>query len=64
MLDSSLRGGCIMELQTKRRIKSYDALFELMPQMGAQMEMLDCKCAQPAYCFTHYLESGYKEGEM
>ena len=48
----------------KRRIKSYDALFELMPQMGAQMEMLDCKCAQPAYCFTHYLESGYKEGEM
>lgn len=53
-----------MELQTKRRIKSYDALFELMPQMGAQMEMLDCKCAQPAYCFTHYLESGYKEGEM
>lgn len=45
----------------KHRIKSYDALFELMPQMGAQMEMLDCKCAQPAYCFTHYLESGYKE---
>lgn len=29
----------------KRRIKSYDALFELMPQMGAQMELLDCKCA-------------------
>ena len=48
----------------KRRIKSYDALFELMPQMGAQMEMLDCKCAQPAYCFTHYLESGYKEEDI
>ena len=48
----------------KRRIKSYDALFELMPQMGAQTEMLDCKCAQPAYCFTHYLESGYKEEDI
>ena len=47
-------GYCTME----RRIKSYDALFELMPQMGAQMEMLDCQCAQPEYCFTHYLESG------
>lgn len=48
----------------KHRIKSYDALFELMPQMEAQMEMLDCKCAQPAYCFTHYLESGYKEEDI
>ena len=48
----------------KHRIKSYDALFELMPQMGAQMEMLDCKCAQPAYCFTHYLEPGYKEEDI
>lgn len=48
----------------KHRIKSYDALFELMPQMGAQMEMLDCKCAQPAYCFTHYLESGYKDEDI
>ena len=48
----------------KHRIKSYDALFELMPQMGAQMEMLDCKCTQPAYCFTHYLEPGYKEEDI
>ena len=48
----------------KQRIKSYDALFELMPQMGAQMEMLDCKCAQPAYCFTHYLEPEYKEEDI
>ena len=51
---------CTME----RRIKSYDALFELMPQMGAQMEMLNCQCAQPAYCFTHYLEAGYKEEDI
>ena len=48
----------------KQRIKSYDALFELMPQMGAQMEMLDCKCAQPAYCFTHYLDPEYKEEDI
>ena len=51
---------CTMKL----RIKSYDALFELMPQMGAQMELLDCKCAQPAYCFTHYLEPEYKEEDI
>lgn len=48
----------------KRRIKSYDALFELMPQMGAQMELADCKCAQPAYCFTQYLEPEYKEEDI
>lgn len=48
----------------KRRIKSYDALFELMPQMGAQMELSECKCAQPAYCFTHYLENEYKEEDI
>lgn len=48
----------------KQRIKSYDALFEFMPQMGAQMEMLGCVCAQPAYCFTHYLEPGYKEEDI
>lgn len=48
----------------KRRIKSYDALFELMPEMGAQMEALGCVCAQPAYCFTHYLEPGYKDEDI
>lgn len=48
----------------KRIIKSYDALFELMPQMGAQMELADCKCAQPAYCFTQYLEPEYKEEDI
>ena len=48
----------------KHRIKSYDALFDIMPQMGAQMETLECKCAQPAYCFTHYLEPGYKEEDI
>ena len=51
---------CTME----RRIKSYDELFELMPQMGTQMESIGCVCAKPEYCFTHYLESGYKEEEI
>ena len=39
-------------------------LFELMPQMGAQMERLDCQCALPEYCFTHYLEPGYKDEDI
>lgn len=51
---------CTME----KRIKSYDALFELMPQMGAQMENLDCQCALPEYCFTHYLEPEYKDEDI
>ena len=25
------------------------------------MERLGCECAIPSYCFTHYLEPGYKE---
>ena len=44
----------------KRRIESYDALFWLMPEMGEEMERLGCICAEPEYCFTHYLEPGYK----
>ncbi|MGF0019829.1 MerR family transcriptional regulator [Sporofaciens sp. SGI.106] len=51
---------CTME----QRIQSYDALFELMPEMGAKMEQLGCVCAQPEYCFTHYLEPGYKEEDI
>lgn len=45
----------------EQRIESYDALFDLMPAMGAVMEKLGCQCALPEYCFTHYLEPGYKE---
>ena len=40
---------CTME----QRIKSYDALFELMPEMGEYMEKFGCVCAKPEYCFTH-----------
>lgn len=51
---------CTME----QRIESYDALFSLMPEMGAQMEEIGCICAEPEYCFTHYLEPGYKEEDI
>ena len=43
------------------RIESYDDLFEVMPQMGALMEEAGCLCAVPEYCFTNYLEPGYKD---
>lgn len=48
----------------KMRIESYDCLFELMPKMGEEMERLGCVCAEPDYCFTHYLETGYKEEDI
>lgn len=46
------------------RIESYDSLFDLMPKMGEEMERLGCRCAEPEYCFTHYLEPGYKEEQI
>lgn len=46
------------------RVVSYDCLFELMPKMGAEMEKLACVCSEPDYCFTHYLEPGYKEEQV
>ena len=46
------------------RIDSYDELFSLMPEMGAEMERLGCQCDLPEYCFTHYLEQGYKEDHI
>lgn len=42
----------------KRRIESYDELFDLMPEMGEEMARLGCICAEPEYCFTNYLEPG------
>ncbi|NNJ28633.1 MerR family transcriptional regulator [Bacteroides xylanolyticus] len=45
-------------------VENYNALFELMPQMGAEMERLGCECAMPEYCFTQYLEPGYKEEQI
>lgn len=45
-------------------IESYDALFELMPRMGEEMERLGCSCAEPDYCFMHYLDSWDKENDV
>ena len=43
------------------RLESYDSLFDVMPKMGALMEKAGCECALPEYCFTGYLEPGYKD---
>ena len=55
--------GCIVA-SMRRRISSYDALFTIMPEMGAEMERLGCECALPEYCFTRYLEPGYQESDI
>ena len=46
------------------RLESYDCLFERMPEMGALMEKAGFSCALPEYCFTNYLEPGYKDGDI
>lgn len=46
------------------RIDNYDRIFELMPRMGEIMEKAGCECALPEYCFTNYLEPGYKEEDI
>ena len=48
----------------KIRIESYDCLFDRMPAMGALMEKVGCECAVPEYCFTNYLEPGYKDEDV
>ena len=48
----------------KTRIESYDRLFDAMPKMGAVMESVGCECALPEYCFTNYLEPGYKDEDI
>lgn len=50
---------CTME----RKIQSYDELFDLMPEMGEEMEQLGCICSEPEYCFNRYMEQGFKENE-
>ena len=45
-------------------IDSYDELFDRMPRMGELMERAGCECALPEYCFTNYLDNGYKEEEI
>lgn len=46
------------------RLETYDGLFDRMPEMGALMEETGCICALPEYCFTNYLEPGYKDEDI
>lgn len=46
------------------RLESYDGLFERMPEMGALMEKAGCVCALPEYCFTSYMEPGYRDADI
>ena len=46
------------------RLESYYRLFDRMPEIGALMEKAGCECALPEYCFTNYLEPGYKDGDI
>lgn len=48
----------------ERRIDSYDALFDIMPELGGYMEEAGCVCALPEYCFTQYLEPGFQEAQI
>jgi len=45
-------------------ISSYDALFDVVPPMGAEMERLGCVCAVPEYCFNIYHEGEYRETDV
>lgn len=54
----------VIAVTMKERIETYDALFDMMPVMGKEMKRLGCECALPEYCFTHYLESGYKDEQI
>lgn len=48
----------------ERRIEGYEDLFTLMPEAGKLMEEAGCECALPEYCFTNYLETGYREDKI
>lgn len=48
----------------RRRIDFYDALFDIMPELGGYMEEAGCVCALPEYCFTQYLEPGFQEAQI
>lgn len=58
VLIKTLPAVTVAAMQT--RIESYDVIFDLMPEMGAEMERLGCECTLPEYCFTCYLEQGYQ----
>lgn len=48
----------------RTKIPNYDALFKIVPPMGAEMERLGCICALPEYCFSIYHDGEYKETDI
>ena len=45
----------------RAKLPDYNALFSVVPSMGAEMERLGCECALPAYCFNIYHDGEYRE---
>ncbi len=45
-------------------IPNYDALFQVVPPMGEEMERLGCVCAVPEYCFNIYHDGEYKDQDI
>lgn len=54
----------VIAISMQIKLSSYDCLFDMMPMLGAKMEELGCVCSEPDYCFTNYLEAGYKEEDI
>lgn len=54
----------VIVASVRQTIPNYDALFDVVPPMGAEMERLGCICAQPAYCFNIYYDGEYKEEDI
>lgn len=48
----------------RTRIPAYEALFDVVPPMGEEMERLGCKCAEPEYCFSLYHDGEYREEDI
>lgn len=48
----------------RTRMPDYEALFEVMPAMGQEMERLGCVCAEPEYCFSIYHDGEYREEDV
>lgn len=45
-------------------LPNYDALFQMVPPMGEEMERLGCVCSVPEYCFNIYHDGEYKEQDI
>lgn len=48
----------------RKRISSYDEMFNVIPAMGCEMGRLGCVCAEPEYCFSIYHDGEYREEDI